>query len=53
MKYTVEIGSGAVIDLPGFLKTGSGIHKLTKGYRHTDYNHKPNFVFFFKIRKLG
>jgi hypothetical protein len=28
MKYTVEMGSGAVIYVPSFIKIGSGIHKL-------------------------
>jgi hypothetical protein len=27
-KYTVEMGSGAVIYIPGFIKTGSAVHKL-------------------------
>jgi hypothetical protein len=28
MKYTVEVGSGAIIDIPDFIKIGSGIQKL-------------------------
>jgi hypothetical protein len=28
MKYAVEMGSGAVIYLPSFIKIGSGIQKL-------------------------
>jgi hypothetical protein len=28
MKYTVEMGLGAMIYLPSFLKSGSGIQKL-------------------------
>jgi hypothetical protein len=28
MKYTVEMGSGAMIYIPSFIKTGSGIQKL-------------------------
>jgi hypothetical protein len=28
MKYTVEMGSGAMIYIPNFIKTGSGIQKL-------------------------
>jgi hypothetical protein len=39
MKYAVEMGSGAMIYTPSFMKTGSGIQKL-KGeiykHRHTD-----------------
>jgi hypothetical protein len=28
MKYHVEVGSGVMIYIPSFMKTGSGIHKL-------------------------
>jgi hypothetical protein len=28
MKYTVEVGSGAMIYIPSFIKTGSGIKKV-------------------------
>jgi hypothetical protein len=28
MKYAVEIGSGAMIYIPSFIKSGSGIQKL-------------------------
>jgi hypothetical protein len=31
MKYAVEMGSGATIYIPGFIKIGSGIHKLIEG----------------------
>jgi hypothetical protein len=40
MKYAVEMGSGAMICTPSFIKTGSGIQKLMGGgeenHRHTD-----------------
>jgi hypothetical protein len=37
MKYTFQMGSGAVIYIPSFIKTGSGIQKLIGGiHRHTD-----------------
>jgi hypothetical protein len=37
MKYAVEMGSGAMIYIPSFIKTGSVIQKLIGGiYRHTD-----------------
>jgi hypothetical protein len=37
MKYAVEMGSGAMIYAPIFVKTGSGIQKSIRGiYRHTD-----------------
>jgi hypothetical protein len=38
MKFVVEMGSGAVICIPSFIKTGSGIQKfIRKGgiHRHT------------------
>jgi hypothetical protein len=35
MKYTVEMGSGAMIYILGFIKIGSGIQKLLGG-SHTD-----------------
>jgi hypothetical protein len=37
MKYDVEMGSGAMIYLPSFIKIGSAFQKSTAGmYRHTD-----------------
>jgi hypothetical protein len=37
MKHTVEIGPGAIIYIPSFIKIGSGILKLIGGiHRHTD-----------------
>jgi hypothetical protein len=39
MKYAVEMGSGAMIYIPSFIKIGSGVQKLIgEGgiYRHTD-----------------
>jgi hypothetical protein len=36
MKYVVEMGSGAMIYIPSFIKTGSGIPKLiAAGYTDT------------------
>jgi hypothetical protein len=32
MKYAVEMDSGAMIYIPSFIKTGSGVQKLV-GYR--------------------
>jgi hypothetical protein len=56
MKYAVEMGSGAMIYIPSFVKTGSGVQKFMEGiYRHTQtawWSHKPTFIFF-KIKKLG
>jgi hypothetical protein len=31
MKYAIEMGSGAMIYIPSFMKIGSGIHKLMIG----------------------
>jgi hypothetical protein len=37
MKYAVEMGSGAMICIPNFIKIGPGIKKLVGGiHRHTD-----------------
>jgi hypothetical protein len=37
MKYAVEMGSGAMIYIPSFIKIGSGIGKLLGGiHRHTE-----------------
>jgi hypothetical protein len=35
MKYAVEMGSGAMIYIPGFMKIGSGIQKLIWGDTQT------------------
>jgi hypothetical protein len=37
MKYALEMGSGAMIYIPSFIKIGSSIEKLIGGiHRHTD-----------------
>jgi hypothetical protein len=37
VKYVVEMGSGAVMHIPSFIKIGSAIQKLIGGiHRHTD-----------------
>jgi hypothetical protein len=37
MKYAIKLGSGAMIYIPIFIKTGSGVHRLIGGiHRHTD-----------------
>jgi hypothetical protein len=37
MKYAIEVGSGAIIYIPSFIKIGSGIQKLIRGiHRHTN-----------------
>jgi hypothetical protein len=44
MKYAVEMGLGAMMHIPSFIKTGSGIHKLMKGdsQTHGHKTHKEN-----------
>jgi hypothetical protein len=32
MKYAVEMGSGAMIYVPSFIKIGSGVQKFIEGY---------------------
>jgi hypothetical protein len=32
MKYTIEMGSSAMIYIPSLIKTGPGIQKLEGGY---------------------
>jgi hypothetical protein len=37
MKYAVEMGSGAIMYIPSFIKIGSGVQKLIgRIHRHTD-----------------
>jgi hypothetical protein len=37
MKYVVEMGSVAMVHIPRFIKTDSGIQKLIRGiHRYTD-----------------
>jgi autotransporter-associated beta strand protein len=35
MKYVVDMGSGAMIYIPSFIKIGSGIQKLIGTHTHT------------------
>jgi hypothetical protein len=36
MKYAVEMASGGIIYIPGFIKISSGVQKLLGGATHTD-----------------
>jgi hypothetical protein len=47
MKYAVEMGSGAMIYIPSFIKIGSAIRKLMgEGDTQTEWrSHKPTFIF--------
>jgi hypothetical protein len=54
MKHAAEMGSGAMIHIPGFIKIGSGIQKLTWGiHRHT-HRHKDSMeIAYTFFRKVG
>jgi hypothetical protein len=56
----IEMGSGAVVYIPSFIKIGSGIQKLIGGiHRHTQtHTHGQqrdlvSLLYIFKIRKVG
>jgi hypothetical protein len=36
MKYAVEMGSGAMVYIPSFIKIGSGIQKFMRGNTQID-----------------
>jgi hypothetical protein len=56
-KQAVEMGSGAVIYVPSFIKIGSGVQRLTGGdtqtHTHRQQRDLISLLYFFKIRKLG
>jgi hypothetical protein len=49
MKYTFEMGSGAMIYIPSFIRNWFRHSKVDRGgYRHTQtawWSHKPTFIF--------
>jgi hypothetical protein len=47
MKYAAEMGSGAMIYIPSFIKIGSGIQKLTGRDSQTHRQHGDH------LRKIG
>jgi hypothetical protein len=53
MEYAVEIGSGALMYVPSFIKTGSGIHKTmvcgggVNSQTHRRHNDPTSHVQFF------
>jgi hypothetical protein len=62
--WVAEMGSGAVIYIPSFIKIGSGVQKFIGGmHRHTQTNihththgQQCDFIsllYFFKLRKVG
>jgi hypothetical protein len=55
MKHAVEMGSGAMINIPSFITSGSAF-KSWEGWgihRHTGNMVISYTYFFFKIRKVG
>jgi hypothetical protein len=47
MKYAIQMGSGAMIYIPSFIKIGSGIQKLGYTDTQTEWrSHKPTLIFF-------
>jgi hypothetical protein len=50
MNYAFEMGSGATIYIPSFIKIGSGIKKLIKGDTQTHRQHGDliSLLLFFK-----
>jgi hypothetical protein len=56
MKYAAEMGSGAMMYIPSFIKIGSGIQKLMAGatWGYTDSKVISEAYFnFFEIKKVG
>jgi hypothetical protein len=49
MKYAVEMASGAMIDIPSFIKVGSGIKKLMRGI----HGHRQEGDRISLLRKVG
>jgi hypothetical protein len=54
----VEMGSGAVIYVPSFIKIGSGIQKLIGEIHRQTYTHRQqhdliSLLYLFEIRKVG
>jgi hypothetical protein len=45
MKYVIEMGSGALICIPNFIKIGSGIQKLNREYTDSVVISKAYFYF--------
>jgi hypothetical protein len=45
MKYAIEMGSGVVIYIPGYLKTGLGIKKLMGGFTDTENTQRYHEIY--------
>jgi hypothetical protein len=51
MKYAIEMGSGAMIHIPSFIKIGSGIQTLIGGI-HRQHGDLISLLLFFQNRKV-
>jgi hypothetical protein len=51
MKYAIEMGSGAMLYVPSFIKIGSEIEKLI-GRIHRQHGDLISLLLFYKIRKV-
>jgi hypothetical protein len=51
MKHAVEMGSGARICMPVFIKISSAIQKLIRE-THRQHGDRISLLYFFKIRKV-
>jgi hypothetical protein len=51
MNHVVEMGSGAMIHIPSFMKIGSDIQKLMEGYTDTQSDDLISIILFLKKRK--
>jgi hypothetical protein len=54
VRQAIEMGSGAMIYIPSFIKIGSGIQtSMVSIHRHTDSKVIAyEYFYFFKIRKV-
>jgi hypothetical protein len=60
MMYAIEMASDGMICVPSFIKTGSEVHKLSRGDTHTDIQiHKQQcdlislLLFFFQTKEVA
>jgi hypothetical protein len=51
MKYGVEMDSDAMINIPTFIKIGSGIQKLMVGGIHRQHNDLISLLLFFQNKE--
>jgi hypothetical protein len=51
MKYTVEVGSGAMICIPNYVNIGSAIQKLIRGGIHRQHGDRISVLLFFQNKK--